>query len=143
MTEAALVERLDEIKAEICIAKSALADFGINGNTVFLSLDSFYDYIDGLMQKRVSTHSRLPELLTEIDDYISIPLSDEQLAVFINDVVKADDARLDKIEKYLDKLTKIGFINQVFDACVGATEWDALVVRCKAVRGMKEAAVDE
>ena len=137
MLEDELTKRLDEIRAEICLAKSVLADFGIKDRTVFLSLESFYCYMDGLIQSYVGTHSRLPELLAEIDPYITVPISDEQLAVFINDVVKADNARLDKIEEYLDLLTKIGFINQIFGACSDATEWDALVGRCKAVRGMK------
>ena len=126
MTESELKVSLQAIKNEVQSLDM--------GHVTFLNLDSYYNFVSGGVHP-----SRLRELIDGIADYIPMSVSDQHMDMFIKATATGNDEVLSHIEEYFDKVSKINFLNSVYQARSDA-KWDEILKICLTLRGIKEEA---
>lgn len=132
ISEKELIDHLEEIKKEI-----QTIEFLYNGHVVFLNLDSFYNYLNDLTVMTTGNPSRLRELITEIEPFIPMSVSESHMEMFVNAAISGSEEVLHNIEKYFEKISKINFINTVFQAH-SQSAWREILKVCCTMREMKE-----
>jgi len=132
ISEKELVDCLEKIRKEI-----HTIEFLYNGHVVFLNLDSFYNYLNDLTMMTTGSPSRLRDLIAEIEQFIPMSVSESHMEMFVNAAISGSEEVLHNIEKYFDKVSKINFINSVFQAHSRAA-WSEILKICCAMREIKE-----
>jgi hypothetical protein len=125
-----LVSSLENIKEEVQ-GMECLND----GKVIFLNLDSFYSYIDDMSFIHRGRGSSLKHYLTRIEPYIPISVSEKYIELFMAAANRKDSVFTEDINKFLDKVIKINFINQIYQARTPET-WAELLKICRAIRDM-------
>lgn len=127
-----LVSCLENIREEI-----QDLEFLNNGQVIFLNLDSFYAYIDDISLIKCGRGSDLKHRFSIIEPYIPMTVSEKHLELFMNAAAKKDNSIINDLDKFLDKVIKINFLNLIYQARTPQA-WEDILQVCRTMRDFCE-----
>ena len=123
MTEQDLVDKLDDIRDFL----SVLKDYYI-GNIVFFNLESFFNFVSEKLG-----HGGLKKLLYEIEPYIPLVITENNLEHFARAVAENDKDMLKTISAVLSANSITIFIGAVYKA-ENDTDWQKIKMECLKIK---------
>ena len=132
ITDRELVSCLENIKEEVQVL-----DLTNNCQVLFLNLESFYNYIDDVSFVKTGHSSNLRTMMDMIGEFIPMNVSEKHIELFMMAASSKDEKMLDYVDSYIEKITKISFINSIYHAH-SKKAWEDIKNVCRAMRDYHE-----
>ena len=133
ITDEELVSCLENIKSEVQGIEALN-----QGQVIFMNLEGFFTFANDLSRQQTGRESNLPHLLALIEDYIPMTVSDKQLEIYLHAALSGHADMAGQMNRYINKVSKISFLNAVYQARSGP-EWQNILQICRMARDIKAA----
>jgi hypothetical protein len=150
MSREGLNNRLALIRCAIKVVKQQSHDIN---NVIFLNIDGFAHFADDLLSGFIKPQIRrgngytepgcasfsMSRTLTEVEPYIPLILSNENLSLFLEAAVSNDEELIAELERAFVTDAKARFVNSAYNA--EDDEWGEIVRTCEKIRTYREQSV--
>jgi len=129
LKETQLQENLERVRSSI----SNLQHYNIS-NIIFLNVDSIINFID-----MKTENAGFRECLKEIEPYIPLAVSNQNLELFVEAAERGDDRTVESLENAFVKNSMTRFISEVYNAQTDEA-WRNILETCGKIREYKNEA---
>ena len=121
-----LYNRLERVRSSV----NRLQDYNVS-NIIFLNVESIINFIDTKPE-----NNGFRECLKEVEPYIPLEISDENMDLFIDAAIAGDTAAVTALENAFIKNSLTKFISEVYNA-KSDEAWADILKTCGEIRDYK------